>query len=138
MAYQCPECKGEGLLAIAFPHNRRAAITCTRCKGAKVVPDIMQQWMSMGKELKEHRISRCITLRDICKQFNIDYQVASDMERGIIEPDMSLYQRLEAEELLQENLRLKQEIRKLKSNLSKARHSLYRERDLNFESVDLG
>ena len=92
---ECPDCKGYGLVPITFPHNRDfTAIICVRCHGEKVVSDRTPEWMEMGKILKSTRIEKRMTLRNVCKKLNLDVVLASEMERGIVEPDLSLYDKL--------------------------------------------
>jgi uncharacterized protein YbaR (Trm112 family) len=92
----CPDCKGEGLVPVAFPHNRDVtAIICSRCDGAQEVPDETPEWMEKGRELKNKRISKRITLRRACVKLNLDPVMVSKMERGCIDPDPTLYDQLE-------------------------------------------
>lgn len=88
----CPDCKGEGIQPIAFPHNKEmCTIICLRCKGKKTVSDQTPEWQRLGEMLKSKRINKRMTLRTICKKLNLDTVMVSDMERGVIEPNINLY-----------------------------------------------
>lgn len=94
----CPDCKGEGIQPIAFPHNKEmCTIKCTRCKGKKNVSDCTPEWQQKGEIVKNQRINKRITLRNACKKLKLDPVVASEMERGVIEPDINLYNDLNPE-----------------------------------------
>ena len=97
---QCPECNGEKEIRIAFPHNRdKPTLSCMQCKGTGEVPEEMIQWMENGEILKDKRISKRMTLRKATKQLGgLDLIMKfSEMERGVIEPDMSIYDNLKEE-----------------------------------------
>ena len=100
---ECPKCKGEKEMRIAFPHNRnKPTIPCMQCKGTGEVPEEMIKWMQDGEILKEKRIAKKMILREaskcLAKNEGIDSIVAvmriSEMERGVIKPDMTLYDNL--------------------------------------------
>ena len=97
---ECPKCNGELFLRIAFPHDiDMSTIPCIQCEGTGEVPEEMTQWIKDGAILKDKRISKRITLRKASEQFDDDFLVMamklSSMERGVIKPDMSIYDNLE-------------------------------------------
>jgi len=96
----CPECNGELFLRIAFPHNpNKCTMPCLQCDGLGEVPEEMTQWIEDGDILKEKRIAQKLTLRNAAKQIDDRDMVymaikLSSMERGVVEPDMSIYDNL--------------------------------------------
>lgn len=101
---QCPKCKGEKIMWGFLPHIKDGkldipAIACLQCDGTGEVPEEMNQWIKDGKILKEKRIAKRITLRNMGKELqkidNIDLYIIvmkiSKMERGVIKPNMSIY-----------------------------------------------
>ena len=94
----CPKCKGEREIRIAFPHNPdKSTLPCHQCGGVGHIPVEMVQWMINGEILKSKRIDKRIILREASKQTGEDGIKLSEMERGVIEPDMSIYDCLEVE-----------------------------------------
>ena len=96
---KCPKCDGHLFLKIAFPHDRnRCTIPCIQCDGTGEVPEEMTQWMADGEILKDKRISKRITLRNAARTFDGDFletaMKLSSMERGVIKPDMTIYDNL--------------------------------------------
>ena len=96
---KCPECKGELEIRIAFPHTDKCTLPCTRCNSTGEVPEIMTQWIEKGKDLKNKRIGKKIILLRAAKIVAEEsgetikdtlYKI-SNMERGVIEPDMCIY-----------------------------------------------
>ena len=91
----CPTCNGEGWESVLFPKDVNVcSIVCTRCKGTKEVDDNTPTWKVQGKILKDSRMSKRFTLRKACKQLDLDPIFLSNMEQGIIAPDMNLYKEL--------------------------------------------
>jgi len=96
---KCPKCNGICFLMIAFPHNReKPYIPCIQCDGRGEVPEEMTQWMADGEILKDKRIAKRITLRNAARTFDGDFletaMKLSSMERGVIKPDMAIYDNL--------------------------------------------
>lgn len=100
---KCPECKGELVIRIAFPHTDKCTLPCTRCNSTGEVPEEMTQWIEDGKIIKDKRIAKRITLRDTAKKISQadnntilmkNVLKLSSMERGIIKPDMNIYDNL--------------------------------------------
>lgn len=96
---KCPKCNGICFLPLVFSHNRaKPYIPCIQCDGSGEVPEEMTQWMKVGEILKDKRISKKLTLRDASRQFEGDFLVIamklSNMERGVIKPDMTIYDNL--------------------------------------------
>ena len=98
----CPKCKGgkEPLCCFpAFPNKKMLEksneelmklFACMQCKGTGRVSDEMTQWIRDGEILKNRRISEKVTLRNACKLLNIQPSILSEMERGVIKPDLSI------------------------------------------------
>ena len=104
----CPECKGEGKIIGLFPRwaddvpkkDRKPYIEleCPRCKGKKEVPIEMATWMKEGEIIRNRRIRAKLTLRKACKLLDMDAVVLSEMERGVIKPDLDIYYESKGEE----------------------------------------
>jgi len=102
---KCPTCDGKGKIVGVFPvwaenvkrKDRKPAvfIGCYRCNGDGEVPDEAETWMKMGKELREQRIAQRWTLRRASKELGIDVSVICNMEGGVVEPNMNLYEGIE-------------------------------------------
>lgn len=98
----CPKCRGDKLSANflpAFPSKKmlektieelREIFHCTQCGGKGKVPKEMLQWIKDGEILKDKRIKASYTLRNAARMFKIKPSTLSEMERGIIKPNMSL------------------------------------------------
>jgi len=94
----CPKCNGDKELRIAFPHSEKCTLPCIQCNAKGIVPEEMTQWIEDGKILKDKRIAKKITLRNMARQLEGDVlenaMKISEMERGVIKPDMSIYDNL--------------------------------------------
>jgi len=101
---QCPKCKGSRITWGFLPRIKDGKLDiptrpCLQCDAVGVVPEEMNQWIKDGKILKKKRIAKRITLRNMGKELqkidNIDLAIIvmkiSKMERGVIKPDMSIY-----------------------------------------------
>lgn len=100
---QCPRCRGQKEIPIAFPHDKdNATLPCLQCNRTGEVSDEMIQWMEDGEILRKKRIEvRCVlrnAARKVAEEKDIKMDSAiimiSDMERGVIKPDMSIYDNL--------------------------------------------
>jgi hypothetical protein len=85
----CPSCEGIGVIFLPFSPKIKM-LPCTRCNGLKEVPEDMKTWMKNGEILKSRRIDKKFTLRKASRFLNIDPVKLSNMERGIIEPDLNI------------------------------------------------
>jgi len=102
MNMKCPKCNGSKYMFPAFPHKEtieaakknmkqfKKIFKCQMCKGSGEVDDIVLEWMKEGDIIKDRRINKRILLRNAAKLLNIDMRVLSDMERGIIKPDLNI------------------------------------------------
>ena len=91
----CPKCNGDKELRIAFPHNpEKCTLPCIQCNAKGEVPEEMMQWIKDGKILKDKRIAKKITLRNAVREIGEEVMKISEMERGVIKPDMSIYDNL--------------------------------------------
>ena len=89
----CFECKGSGQLIVPF--NRECPfITCYRCHGVGEIPDEAWKWVEEGKLLFEARTNKRCTLKDASKQTGVAVETLSEMEGGIIEPNLEVYNKL--------------------------------------------
>jgi len=87
LKHQCPECGGSGRI-IAF--DGIILGECQMCRGYKTIPNHQLEWIASGKALKEQRIDRRITLRDMAKHLDINAGELSQMERGAIQASPNL------------------------------------------------
>jgi len=85
----CPSCEGIGVIFLPFSPKIKT-LPCTRCNGLKEVPEEMKVWMENGELLKSRRIDKRFTLRKAAKFLNIDVTELSNMERGVIEPNLNI------------------------------------------------
>jgi len=98
----CPKCKGgkDPLCSFpAFPNKKMLEknsgelmkfFACTQCGGSGKVVEEMIQWIKDGEILRNKRIAVRVTLRDAAKSLGLQCSMLSEMERGIIKPDMSI------------------------------------------------
>jgi len=92
---ECPKCHGWKEIPIAFPHNPyKKELPCYQCDATGEVPEEMTQWMADGDILKSKRIDKRMTLRMATIKIDGDAVKLSEMERGVIKPDMSIYDEL--------------------------------------------
>ena len=85
--HQCPECGGHGRI-ITF--DGIVLGECQMCRGFKTIPEHQLEWIAAGKALKEQRIAKRITLRDMAKHLGVDVCDLSRMERGAIQAPPNL------------------------------------------------
>ena len=98
----CPRCEGGNKPLVnfpAFPSKKMLELSdkellrifaCRICKGKGFVSEKVPKWIENGLILKNRRIDKKLTLRKATKTLNILPHKLSDMECGIIEPDMSI------------------------------------------------
>lgn len=88
----CPDCNGSGETLAFFPcygpdHKgpRKPVLEmkCHRCKGEKVIPVEMLIWIATGKQLREERLARNMTLRKEAERLGVSPTVLSAMEQGM-------------------------------------------------------
>jgi hypothetical protein len=97
----CPDCKGTKITIGIFPvwanivpKNRRKSYTflpCLRCARKGKVSKEMIKWQREGEKLKDFRLNKRITLRGASKRLGIEAERLSNMERGVIQPNISVY-----------------------------------------------
>jgi len=97
----CPECNGEKIIRVAFPHTpNNCTAPCTRCNETGKVLEEMLEWIENGKILKNKRRAKRVTFRSAAKILSdgdLDFVIKlSNMERGVVKPDMSIYDNLES------------------------------------------
>jgi len=81
----CPECNGEGsTTGFVCPGFKLITLTCTLCKGEKVITDEQVKWVEHGAQLKKARIAKRITLRESARLQGILASELSDIEFGRI------------------------------------------------------
>ena len=85
---QCLECKGNGQILI-YGH-KDLHFTCFRCNGNGLVQEESIEWRKNGIILSEIRRDYQLTLRDAAKFLKMKVKTLSNMEIGIIKPDMSI------------------------------------------------
>ena len=63
---KCPTCEGSGkIVGMACPGFRRVKLKCFRCKGSKVISDEENGWIVKGKAIREARLKRNVSAREI-------------------------------------------------------------------------
>ena len=87
LKHQCPECGGSGRLIAWDGH---VLGECGMCRGFKTIPNHQLEWIAKGRALRERRISRRITLRDMAISAGVDVVDLSQIERGIIKPSSEI------------------------------------------------
>ena len=97
----CPTCNGSGKLFGIFPHypddvpkkKRKLFITpdCYRCNGTGKVDKQYKKWIKDGKILKEKRIKKQFTLRNAAKFLRMNPVILSNMECGVIKPNLNIH-----------------------------------------------
>jgi len=85
--HQCPECRGSGRI-IAW--DGYVLGECVMCRGLKTIPEHQLEWIAAGRALREQRISRRITLRDMATLIGVGVVDLSQVERGLIEPSSAI------------------------------------------------
>ena len=95
----CPECNGERVRRVAFPYTpNKCTMPCTRCNETGEVPEEMLDWIENGKVLKAKRVAKRVAFCDVAKRLGDGslgvQRKLSKMERGVIEPDLSIYDNL--------------------------------------------
>jgi len=99
---KCSDCKNGKIFGLFplwtenVPKGKRklfTQITCPRCRGTMEVPEEMKEWVQQGAILRDRRITKQMTLRDACRKLDMDCVILSNMESGIIEPDMTIQYR---------------------------------------------
>lgn len=63
---------------------------CDMCDGRGLSSEIVIGWMADGDIIKDRRIDKELILFKDARQLNMDCKILSKMERGCIEPDMSI------------------------------------------------
>lgn len=98
---RCPDCQENGKVLGFFPIDSQGRLkslveefVCPRCDGTTEVPDETPEWMRIGREMKQCRIDKGITLRKASIQLEINPCQLSSMERGCICPLPHLYDKL--------------------------------------------
>ena len=97
---KCPKCNGDrnafspviptiGLLQYSSKELRNK-FKCPICNGKGTVTEEKSQWVKEGNILQERRISHLLTLRNAAKRIRISIKTLSEMERGIIKPNMRI------------------------------------------------
>lgn len=96
----CPDCKGKKKIIGIFPvwadyvHQEKrkpyVELDCPRCKATGKVSDETPKWMKQGKIIKNRRLKTKLVLRKAARQIGIDLLMLSEMERGVIKPDLSI------------------------------------------------
>jgi hypothetical protein len=86
---KCPDClKGQiaGIACGPKIHCSPMVLKCFRCGGSGNIPDEMGGWIKIGKQMRENRLKRDISLREEAKRLGILPSVLSQMENGRINP----------------------------------------------------
>ena len=96
----CPTCGGAKKLQTLFPivsdgdeprlKTTWPTIPCPRCGGTGEADNQTVNWMVNGEILKKSRFNKNLNLRNASKILNIDVHTLSQMEQGIIKPDLTL------------------------------------------------
>ena len=80
---ECPRCKGEKVIhGFGCPGFKPIAIPCPQCDGSGSVISEMAQWIEHGKKLRDERVKRRITLREMAKFKGLSAVELSDIELG--------------------------------------------------------
>lgn len=98
---KCFDCNGTGINLGQLPLIRglteeesNKICICRRCKGTGDIDDRAKEWFNKGDIMFLNRVDKNINLRTASKKLKIDVIKLSDMEQGIIEPDIELYDKL--------------------------------------------
>ena len=84
MKHICPHCNGLGKIYAAF---HPIVMRCDFCKSTGYIKNKKMLRYEQGQILKKYRLQIMqLTLREACRQYNIDPSNLSKMERGIIKP----------------------------------------------------
>lgn len=85
----CPDCKGTGkLVGIGCPGFKVVELPCMMCDCTGQVTEEQAQWIAAGRKMHELRVSRGMSLREAAKRRGILPSILSDMERGIVKPEV--------------------------------------------------
>ncbi len=79
-------CRGSGLIGFAFQLGR---VPCRRCRGTGACPSVMEEWAAAGELLRQERIARGVGLREQAKALGITAAALSDIERGMVDPNLN-------------------------------------------------
>jgi len=98
---KCPTCEGLGKIIGLFPvpaytkklkkKTKCVEFKCDRCKGSGKISKEGQKWIIDGNTLKDRRIDKLMTLRNAVRFLKMDPIKLSQMERGIIKPDLTIH-----------------------------------------------
>jgi len=97
----CPQCKGKKEITGLFPcyndnvpqEERKPVVflPCPRCNSKGEVPEEMLTWIEKGAKIKAKRIDEeGITLRQKAKKLGIRCSELSNIERGCVDPDLTI------------------------------------------------
>lgn len=70
---------------------------CDRCNGTGEVSEESAEWIERGKQMKQARLSMRIGMRQSAEVYGIDPLIVSQMERGIVKPDLTLLDKLKGD-----------------------------------------
>lgn len=98
---KCPSCKGKKIEYGIFPvyaedvpkekRKRVIEFPCLRCNGSGKVHRDYKKWIEDGEILKDRRIEKKIVIRQAAKLWRMSPSKLSEMERGVIKPDMRIH-----------------------------------------------
>jgi len=103
----CPTCNGErsifgfslgsiydsSVTDSDLPKEKRGRLIklgCNRCKGTGYISKECVKWIAEGEILKNRRIQKRITMIRAAKLLRMWPSTLSEMERGIIKPDLNI------------------------------------------------
>lgn len=82
--HPCPACNAAGhLRGFACPGFRPVDIACNLCRGSGHLSDEALARWTRGREMREDRIRRDMSLREEAKRRGMTARELSDLERGI-------------------------------------------------------
>lgn len=87
--FECPECNGDGRCFVHLNTSDPAKhgfqwIDCPRCGGSKLISDVEMAAIIKGRELRNVRVARKMSLREEAKRLGISVVELSRLERGRI------------------------------------------------------
>lgn len=87
----CPDCKGAGFGGPAFVHTTtgcsfQETTTCSTCMGRKEMPDEFPEWRKIGRQMRDDRRGRGLSLGEEARRRGMRPSELSAMEFGKVKP----------------------------------------------------